>query len=317
MIFKFASFLLSMFVLSLNLAISLSFLNGGGAPFRFVLSPGHKVAHGFHSHRYSTRQSASRPFTHLSYKSKPYHDGAETDTAPTPTTAAQKDEHGQDLESSPVASPPQEPKHSKKKRSRVVKSSVNDSKVRVVTTLKEFYKCFEEEYEAYANKGSSKTQQERVVIVRFFSHWCKSCAAIAPKYNRLARLYPNNVFIDIPVTRENIDLQKALGIKAVPFGHIYYPKLQHTNINKSTEEDCDKITLDEKDSFSTRDYDRFYLMEELKMGKMFWSDFEDIFHSYMKGSCTVAGMDYNDPIASSGSTIREYMNPNASHAVDI
>ncbi len=112
------------------------------------------------------------------------------------------------------------------------------------------------------------------------------------------------------MTKDNIDLQKALGIKAVPFGHIYYPKLQHTNINKSMDENCENIT---SDSISTRDYDRFHLMEELKMGKMFWNDFEDIFHSYMKGSCAVAGMDYSDPIASSGSTIREYMNSDASH----
>lgn len=174
---------------------------------------------------------------------------------------------------------------------------MNDSRVKVVTTLKQFYECFEEESIA----APSKKQEERVVIVRFFSHWCKSCQAIAPKYNRLARLYPKNLFIDIPVTKDNVDLQKALGIKAVPFGHIYYPKLGG-GLSRPNEKNG------EGDSNSaTRGYDSFHLMEELKMGKMYWSDFEDIFHNYMRGNCSVAGMDYRDPIVSSGSTIREYM----------
>ncbi len=146
-------------------------------PFRSVLSPDQRFARGRHSLRFSTTSRENTPrltITHLSYKSKPYHDGAETDATAAPTTAAQQNEHDQDPESSSsAASPPQETKHVKKKRSRVVKSSINDSKVKVVTTLKQFYKSFEEACEADANELSSKNQQERVIIVRFFSHWCK------------------------------------------------------------------------------------------------------------------------------------------------
>lgn len=340
MLFQCSTFLLSI-VLSLNLAVSLSLL----APYK--LHRAQRCHHPYiHSHlcTITTRESSigsssgtssssssstRLAFTHLSYKSTPYHDGAETTTTANATPAPRMDKEAQaehvdvPIESTsttttavsvpiPQSTSPSPPP--KKKRSRVIKSSVNGSKVRIVTTLKQFYKSFEEEYEgnrAGAGAAASKKQEEKVIIVRFFSHWCKSCQAIAPKYNRLARLYPNNVFIDIPVSKDNVDLQKALGIKAVPFAHIYYPKLHSRDGDGEDSNGSADATVTATATTTMRGYDEFQLMEELKIGKMYWSDFEDIFYGYINGHCNVSGMDYSDPIAASGSTIREYMDVDA------
>jgi hypothetical protein len=85
-------------------------------------------------------------------------------------------------------------------------------------------------------------------------------------YKRLARQNPEVTFVDIPITRDNEQVRDALNVVAVPFGHIYHPTAG--------------------------------LMEELNMGRRFWSEFQDIFHRYTKGSCEVGGeaFEYLDPI---------------------
>eukprot|EP00558_Chaetoceros_sp_UNC1202_P008577 CAMPEP_0197244566 /NCGR_PEP_ID=MMETSP1429-20130617/9646_1 /TAXON_ID=49237 /ORGANISM="Chaetoceros sp., Strain UNC1202" /LENGTH=133 /DNA_ID=CAMNT_0042704941 /DNA_START=644 /DNA_END=1045 /DNA_ORIENTATION=+ len=113
-------------------------------------------------------------------------------------------------------------------------------------------------------------QIDRIVIVRFFSHNCKSCQAVTPKFNRLARLNPNVRFIDVPITKENPDVQQHMNVFAVPFGHIYHPTAG--------------------------------LMEELRMSKSYWSDFEDIFYSYVNEKCDVLGFNYENPL---GTKVRE------------
>ena len=83
-------------------------------------------------------------------------------------------------------------------------------------------------------------------------------------YNRLARRHPQATFIDIPITNDNANLREELKIIAVPTGHIYHPGAG--------------------------------LVEELKMAKSYWNDFEDVFYSYMNGHCDVGGFDYRDPM---------------------
>lgn len=86
-------------------------------------------------------------------------------------------------------------------------------------------------------------------------------------YKRLARRNPEVTFIDVAIAKETEEIRNALDIVSVPFGHIYHPTAG--------------------------------LMEEVNMGRRFWSDFEDVFHRYTKGLCDVGGEEFEfaDPIA--------------------
>jgi thiol-disulfide isomerase/thioredoxin len=106
--------------------------------------------------------------------------------------------------------------------------------------------------------------QGKIVSVRFYSHVCKSCAAITPYYNRLAkRLHPRALFVDIPLTKDNLDLQKELKVTKVPFGHIYLPNGK--------------------------------LAEAMPLGKKVFSHFERSLYSYITGVCEIENFDYSDP----------------------
>jgi thiol-disulfide isomerase/thioredoxin len=77
-------------------------------------------------------------------------------------------------------------------------------------TLQEFKKVIGEE-------------KEKLVVVRWFAPWCKACKAIAPAFYRLATMYPNVKFVDVPVTPENANLHQGLGVPSLPYSHIYHP----------------------------------------------------------------------------------------------
>lgn len=213
-----------------------------------ILSSVH-LTHAFSMQRSSATTASvhvlSRPTT-LFYKSKPYEDSAEVRT----TAAASEggNEHDDATAASTTGSSAPSTATPSKPNSKVsrVKSTTAGSYVLNVETLQQL-------------KNTLNFNEEKVVVVRFFSHHCKSCAAVTPKLNRLARLNPNARFIDIPITKDNPDVQKEMDIYAVPFGHIYYPSEG--------------------------------LVEEVKMSKAHWSDFEDIFYSYMNNSCDVSGLD--------------------------
>jgi thiol-disulfide isomerase/thioredoxin len=139
----------------------------------------------------------------------------------------------------------------KSRVTRVVTSSIPAKKyVHTVVNLHEYNEKMKEE-------------DHKLVVIRFFSHWCKSCQSVAPKYKRLARINPHVTFIDIPITKENQDLVDALDIKAVPFAHIIDPNVG--------------------------------LVEELKMGTRHWGDFEDTFYTYANGYCDVSSYEYDNP----------------------
>lgn len=80
-----------------------------------------------------------------------------------------------------------------------------------VSTLEEYKKVI----------GTNK--DEKLIVVRFYAPWCKACKAIAPAFYRLASLYSNTLFIDVPVTPENANLHQGLGVPSLPYAHIYHP----------------------------------------------------------------------------------------------
>ncbi len=97
-------------------------------------------------------------------------------------------------------------------------------------------------------------EQERIVAVRFFAPWCKSCKAAHPHFKKIvSRHSPYVKFIDVPLTKETAYIHEGLGVPSVPFGHIYHPDAG--------------------------------LVEEMKINKKVIGEFGDALESYVNGSC--------------------------------
>jgi thiol-disulfide isomerase/thioredoxin len=172
--------------------------------------------------------------TKLYYKNKEYDDEAENTTTNEVTNSAVAvplaDVKKEDAVTKPAIS-----------SSRVVSSVKKQSNnIHMVITLDDF-------------REKLKENEDRLLVVRFYSHFCKSCQAITPRFNRLARRNPKVSFLDIPITKDNKDLAEANGVIAVPYAHIYAPNMG--------------------------------LVDEMRIGKMYWDDFEDSFYSYINGYC--------------------------------
>eukprot|EP00522_Entomoneis_paludosa_P016622 CAMPEP_0172451972 /NCGR_PEP_ID=MMETSP1065-20121228/9767_1 /TAXON_ID=265537 /ORGANISM="Amphiprora paludosa, Strain CCMP125" /LENGTH=232 /DNA_ID=CAMNT_0013203943 /DNA_START=62 /DNA_END=760 /DNA_ORIENTATION=- len=92
-------------------------------------------------------------------------------------------------------------------------------------------------------------ETDRITVVRFYQPSCRSCKAATPLFDAVARRYPDSInWVEVPVTRQNIDLHQPLGLQTVPYGHIYAPGVG--------------------------------LVEEMKMGKPKMAEFARILESY-------------------------------------
>ncbi|KAL7450843.1 hypothetical protein ACHAWC_002700, partial [Mediolabrus comicus] len=79
-------------------------------------------------------------------------------------------------------------------------------------------------------------EEDRIVVVRFFAPWCKSCKAAHPHFKKLvSRHSPGVKFVEVPLTKETAYIHEGLGVPSVPFGHIYHPDaglVEEKKINK-------------------------------------------------------------------------------------
>lgn len=97
-------------------------------------------------------------------------------------------------------------------------------------------------------------EQHRIVVVRFFAPWCKSCKASRPQFKKMvARHAPGIKFVEVPLTRDTAFLHEGLGVPSVPFGHIYHPEAG--------------------------------LVEEEKINNKVVKRFQEALESYVRGSC--------------------------------
>eukprot|EP00878_Enallax_costatus_P000682 GHUV01000789.1.p1 GENE.GHUV01000789.1~~GHUV01000789.1.p1 ORF type:complete len:243 (+),score=42.63 GHUV01000789.1:2297-3025(+) len=69
--------------------------------------------------------------------------------------------------------------------------------------------------DALADAGDS------LVIVDFYGHWCGACKALYPKLCKMMEQFPDVVFLKVNFD-ENKDLCKTLGVKVLPYFHIYH-----------------------------------------------------------------------------------------------
>lgn len=115
--------------------------------------------------------------------------------------------------------------------------------MQTVETLEEFKKVI------------CSNKDDKLIVVRFYAPWCKACKAIAPAFYRLASLYTDALFIDVPVTPDNANLHQGLGVPSLPFAHIYHPTGG--------------------------------LVEELKISKKHFANFARSLKFYVQGGCSI------------------------------
>lgn len=97
---------------------------------------------------------------------------------------------------------------------------------------------------------------DKIVCVRFYAPWCKACKAVEASFHRLSRKYLEVQFVEVPVTKENVYLHKGLGVHSLPFGHIYDPIVG--------------------------------LVEERKINKNMFNEFQQVLQTYVDGQCRVS-----------------------------
>lgn len=114
-------------------------------------------------------------------------------------------------------------------------------------------------------------EKDRMVVVRFHAAWCRSCKASEPFFKRLVNKHsPHIKFVQVPLTKETAYLQEGLGVPSVPFAHIYHPEVG--------------------------------LVEEQKVSKPHFKEFENDLNSYVVGSCKLPNDDDDaDPFDASRS----------------
>ena len=117
---------------------------------------------------------------------------------------------------------------------------------------------------------------DTITVVRFYAPWCRACKAVQPKFQRLSRQYasastaaavvtsdndnsnhrsrPSVQFVEVPLTAETAVLHTGLGVPSLPYGHIYSNGL---------------------------------LVEERKMNKHVFAEFEAVLQTYVQGYCPV------------------------------
>jgi thiol-disulfide isomerase/thioredoxin len=115
-------------------------------------------------------------------------------------------------------------------------------------------------------KSIVSDEKDQIVVVRFYAPWCRSCKAQAPSYYKFTRDYAeteNVKFVDCPMTSINSELHTTLGITSIPFAHVYHPDAG--------------------------------LVEERKLARKSYSNFEKVVKTYIEGSSFLVDGDCSNP----------------------
>ena len=140
-------------------------------------------------------------------------------------------------------------------------------KIRQVSTLEDYKRFVVDDV---------RDDVDTITVVRFYAPWCRACQAVQQRYYRLAQQYekqslPNASsktvvrFIECPVTKDNAVLHQGLGVPSLPYGHIY-----HSAVG---------------------------LVEELKLNKNVFAQFEEVLASYVRGFCALPEEETPQPLA--------------------
>jgi len=103
-------------------------------------------------------------------------------------------------------------------------------------------------------------EENDIVCVRFYAPWCRACKSVEKYYWTLVKSTPNVKYVEVPLTKETSKLIEGLGIPSLPYAHIYDPSVG--------------------------------LVEELKISKPHFKNFQAILDSYTRNECVVTYDEY-------------------------
>ena len=69
--------------------------------------------------------------------------------------------------------------------------------------------------------GALKESMDKLVVLKIFAPWCRSCRALEPKVKRTARDYPQVRFFEMDY-EQNKELCNRLGVTAMPTFLLYF-----------------------------------------------------------------------------------------------
>lgn len=180
-------------------------------------------------------QNLPQPISVLRYKTNEDEDGSSNKVVSTKTAKTAVKKIKQDLvqrtaetaaeaetateTAAPSAAPI--PTTNGKTNSRVTGRSNPIKNIIEIETLDKFRECMDE------------NKDVKLIVVRFYATWCKTCKKTQPFFFRFARRNPDITFINIPYTQDNWTLHEALNVSSVPFGHIYHSTklVEEMNLN--------------------------------------------------------------------------------------
>lgn len=129
---------------------------------------------------------------------------------------------------------------------------IQTSSIQEVRTLKDYKRVVIDE-----------TPEDQLVVVWFYSPWCRSCKGVSKGVQALSREYKKDIkFVQVPVLNENAALHQGLGVKSVPFAHVYHPSVG--------------------------------LVEERKLTRKYLPGFHKLLQDYRMGACSLEQMQMDD-----------------------
>ena len=80
-------------------------------------------------------------------------------------------------------------------------------------------------------------EKEQLVAVLYAAPWCRACKAVTPKFLQLAQRYAKIAkrkrrqpsqstpkFVQVPVSQDNMNVLKGLGVEKFPMYQLYHPQ---------------------------------------------------------------------------------------------
>ena len=159
------------------------------------------------------------------------------------------------VEPPPPASAPAEPGEKKNKISTKISNMLKNRPKRTNNAIKPTKVETIEEY-----KTEVADVDDQIVVVRFYSPFCKTCKAAEKYFHKLCRDNPDIKFVELPTTRHNKYLHEGLGVPSFPYGHIYHPDaglVEELKINKKVFGDFERVLQYYVGKFLQSDFDSF------------------------------------------------------------
>jgi thiol-disulfide isomerase/thioredoxin len=125
------------------------------------------------------------------------------------------------------------------------------SVIREINTLEDYERMIQQTASRQQQQQDTAAATQPLMVVRFHATYCAACKRAAPSFHRMVRKFVtssstapfnnnnnnNNIqWVDVAVSKHNVDLQKHVGLKSIPSAFLYHPHaglVEQLSINKN------------------------------------------------------------------------------------